>query len=141
MEDPYSDDDEGFDEYQRWRAFEPKWTKPMLEGSSNNPIKYWVALQPKYPSLASFAINILTIPASSCECERVFSEVGDLLTLGVAKSAHNSLPRFSVYVHGGVQVLRLQEPSLKLNSTTSSLISYTSLRGGNRTTMAILKAN
>ncbi|EFQ92116.1 hypothetical protein PTT_10847, partial [Pyrenophora teres f. teres 0-1] len=40
MEDPYSDDDEGFDEYQRWRAFEPKWTKPMLEGSSNNPIKY-----------------------------------------------------------------------------------------------------
>jgi hypothetical protein len=25
------------------------------------------------------AIDILTIPASSCECERLFSELGDLL--------------------------------------------------------------
>jgi hypothetical protein len=79
MEDPYSDDDKDFDKYQRWRAFEPKWSKPMFESPSNNPIKYWIALQPKYPNLARFAIDILTIPASSCECERVFSEIGDLL--------------------------------------------------------------
>jgi hypothetical protein len=79
MEDPYSDDDEEFDEYQRWRAFEPKWSKPMFESPDNDPIKYWIALRPKYPNLARFAIDILTIPASSCECERVFSEIGDLL--------------------------------------------------------------
>jgi hypothetical protein len=36
-------------------------------------------LRPKYPHLSQFAIDILTIPASSCDCERLFSELGDLL--------------------------------------------------------------
>ena len=36
-------------------------------------------MTPKYPQLSRFAIDILTIPASSCECERLFSELGDLL--------------------------------------------------------------
>jgi hypothetical protein len=80
MEDLSSDSDEGFDEYQRWRAFEPKWTKTMFESPDSNPIKYWIALRPKYPNLTRLAIDILTIPASSCECERMFSELGDLLT-------------------------------------------------------------
>jgi hypothetical protein len=34
---------------------------------------------PKYPHLAQFAIDIMTIPASSSDCERLFSELGDLL--------------------------------------------------------------
>jgi hypothetical protein len=38
-----------------------------------------MGLRPKYPNLARFAIDILTIPALSCECERLFSELGDLL--------------------------------------------------------------
>jgi hypothetical protein len=29
--------------------------------------------------LSRLAIDILTIPASSCECERLFSELSDLL--------------------------------------------------------------
>ena len=29
--------------------------------------------------MSRFAIDILTIPALSCECERLFSELGDLL--------------------------------------------------------------
>jgi hypothetical protein len=36
-------------------------------------------MRSKYPYLSQFAIDILTIPASSCECERLFSEVGELL--------------------------------------------------------------
>lgn len=36
-------------------------------------------MRSKYPGLSQFAIDILTIPASSCECERLFSELGDLL--------------------------------------------------------------
>jgi hypothetical protein len=36
-------------------------------------------MRPKYPQLSKFAIDILTIPASSCECERLFSELSDLL--------------------------------------------------------------
>ena len=33
----------------------------------------------KYPNLARLAIDMMTVPASSCECERLFSELGDLL--------------------------------------------------------------
>jgi hypothetical protein len=32
-----------------------------------------------YPSLSKVALDILSIPVSSCECERLFSELGDLL--------------------------------------------------------------
>jgi hypothetical protein len=32
-----------------------------------------------YPSLSKLALDMLSIPASSCECERMFSELGDLL--------------------------------------------------------------
>ena len=38
-----------------------------------------MAIAPKYPQLSRFAIDILTILAPSCECERLFSELGDLL--------------------------------------------------------------
>jgi hypothetical protein len=34
---------------------------------------------PKYPNLARFAIDMMTILASSCDCERMFSALGDLL--------------------------------------------------------------
>jgi hypothetical protein len=75
------DDDKLTDEYDRWRKLEPKWTSkqhnsPNVDG---NPIKYWVQLLSKYPNLSRFAINVLSILASSCECERMFSELGDLL--------------------------------------------------------------
>jgi hypothetical protein len=31
-----------------------------------------------YPSLSKLALNVLSILALSCECERLFSELGDL---------------------------------------------------------------
>jgi hypothetical protein len=65
------------DEYESWKRSEPV----TLQGSynANNPIKYWVGLQDRYPNLSRFAIDMLSIPGSSCECERLFSELGDLL--------------------------------------------------------------
>jgi hypothetical protein len=36
-------------------------------------------MRAKYPCLSHFAIDTLTVPASSCDCERLFSELGDLL--------------------------------------------------------------
>jgi len=36
-------------------------------------------MQVEFPRLAQFAFNILTIPATSSDCERGFSEAGDLL--------------------------------------------------------------
>jgi hypothetical protein len=73
-----SSDDDDVDEYEMWRTTELKWSKQQFE-SSNSVVKYWQDLQPRYPNLSRLAIDILTIPASSCECERMFSELGDLL--------------------------------------------------------------
>ncbi|KAG9375815.1 Dimer-Tnp-hAT domain containing protein [Pyrenophora tritici-repentis] len=66
------------DEYDRWRELEPEWSMETYHGDGN-AVQYWIAMKPKYPQLSEFAIDILTIPASSCECERLFSELGDLL--------------------------------------------------------------
>jgi hypothetical protein len=65
------------DEFERWKRCEPCAAK----GSEHaiNPIKYWVELRDRYPNLSELALDVLSIPASSCECERVFSELGDLL--------------------------------------------------------------
>jgi hypothetical protein len=65
------------DEYNKWKRSEPRAEK----GSdyARNPIQYWVALRNHYPSLSKLALDVLSIPASSCECERMFSELGNLL--------------------------------------------------------------
>jgi hypothetical protein len=58
--------------------------KPQVEAGSDSakfPTKYWIGLQDRYPNLSKLALNVLSILASSCECEQVFSELGDLLEL------------------------------------------------------------
>ncbi|KAI1681483.1 Serine/threonine protein kinase [Pyrenophora tritici-repentis] len=60
------------DEYEAWKRSEP------IAGEGVDPIKYWVELRDRHPSLSKFAIDMLSIPGSSCECERLFSELGDL---------------------------------------------------------------
>jgi hypothetical protein len=74
-----SDDEADYsDEYERWRANEPRWSREDFN-QQGNPVRYWLSLRSKYPALAQLALDIMTIPASSCECERLFSELGDLL--------------------------------------------------------------
>lgn len=56
--------------------------EPQAEQGSDaatDPIKYWVELQDRYPNLSKLALDVLSIPASSCKCESLFSELGDLL--------------------------------------------------------------
>jgi hypothetical protein len=65
------------DEYNRWKRSESRVEKGSQH--ANNPIKYWVALRNYYPSLSKLALDVLSIPASSCECEHMFGELGDLL--------------------------------------------------------------
>jgi hypothetical protein len=77
--EPAGDDDTTqYDQLQRWRRFEPAWTVTQFE-QGGNPVSYWVGIRSRYPELAQLAIDVLTIPASSCDCERLFSELGDLL--------------------------------------------------------------
>jgi hypothetical protein len=50
-----------------------------MQYKNGNVVRYWIDLAPKYSNLSRLAIDILTILASSCECERLFSELRDLL--------------------------------------------------------------
>jgi hypothetical protein len=64
------------DEYEVWRR------QPVLDEDDPlavDPIQYWQLHVHKYPVLAKFAIDVLTIPAAATDCERTFSECGDLL--------------------------------------------------------------
>jgi hypothetical protein len=65
------------DEFKRWKRSEPAAERGTEH--ADNPIKYWVSMRDCYPSLSKLALDVLSIPASSCECERLFSELGDLL--------------------------------------------------------------
>jgi hypothetical protein len=65
------------DEFKRWKRSEPA-AKRGIE-HADNPIKYWVSMHDCYPSLSKLALEVLSVPASSCECECLFSELGDLL--------------------------------------------------------------
>jgi len=46
---------------------------------ADDPIRYWWQERTDRPKLAQLALDILTIPATSDDCERAFSEAGDLL--------------------------------------------------------------
>jgi hypothetical protein len=64
------------DEYEVWRR------QPVLDEDDPlavDPIQYWQLHVHKYPVLTEFAIDVLTIPAAATDCERTFSECGDLL--------------------------------------------------------------
>jgi hypothetical protein len=61
-----------FDEYTRWKL-EP-WV-PFVD----NPITYWFLRRRDYPNFTRLALDVLSIPASSCDFERMFSELGDLV--------------------------------------------------------------
>jgi hypothetical protein len=65
------------DEFKRWKRSEPA-AKRGTE-HIDNPIKYWVSMHHCYPSLSKLSLDVLSIPASSCECECLFSELGNLL--------------------------------------------------------------
>src|SRR6266567_6667749 len=64
------------DEYKAWKAL------PLLPDNyllANDPILYWWQERTTRPKLAQMALNILTIPAISDDCERAFSKASDLL--------------------------------------------------------------
>jgi hypothetical protein len=65
------------DEFTRWKRSEP--CAERGTEYANNPIKYRVTLRDRYPSLSKLALDVLSVSASSCKCERMFSKLGDLL--------------------------------------------------------------
>jgi hypothetical protein len=65
------------DEIKRWKRSEPAAERGTEQ--ADNPIKYWVSIRDCYPSFSKLTFDVLSIPASSCECERLFSKLGNLL--------------------------------------------------------------
>jgi hypothetical protein len=64
------------DEYEQWKRV------PAIaedDPKSYNPLLYWQLQSQQYPMLSKFAIDILKTPASAADCERTFSELGDML--------------------------------------------------------------
>jgi hypothetical protein len=60
------------DDFKRWKR---------STENADNSIKYWVSMRDCYPSLSKLTLDVLSIPAPSCNCKRLFSELGDLLEL------------------------------------------------------------
>jgi hypothetical protein len=47
--------------------------------AANNPISYCLSMRDRFPNLSRIALDVLSIPTSSCNTERMFRELGDLL--------------------------------------------------------------
>jgi hypothetical protein len=62
----YTSQDVAVDDYDSYLT-----TPPM---KISNPIAWWREQQATYPKLAQMAFDVLSIPAMSAECERVFSQ-------------------------------------------------------------------
>jgi len=43
-------------------------------------ISWWVANRARFSTLLQYALDLLSVPATSCECERVFSSAKRLIT-------------------------------------------------------------
>ena len=62
----YYAEEEPVDEYETYMS-----SKPV---KFDHPIEWWRANQSTYPKLSQMAFDLLSIPAMSAECERVFSQ-------------------------------------------------------------------
>lgn len=60
------------DEYEDYLTIQPD--------ECDRPLSYWSLQREKWPSLSRMALDLLSIPLMSAECERVFSACGYLLT-------------------------------------------------------------
>jgi hypothetical protein len=63
------------DEYERWQQ-----RTDTTDAEVENPLEYWYTKKYEYPRLAQMAVEILSIPAMSAECERLFSSGGLMVT-------------------------------------------------------------
>lgn len=63
------------DEYQHWIS-----NHESGDAQVRDPLDYWHQKRFKYPRLSRMALDFLTIPPMSAECERLFSAAGRMVT-------------------------------------------------------------
>jgi hypothetical protein len=81
-----------------------------------DPWRWWLKVgRNKYPTLFKMAVDFLSIPSTSCECERCFSTAGRT----IANDRNKLLP-------STIEALQLQKNWLKNRVVGSSLIKLSS---------------
>ena len=63
------------DEYEDYLS-----TPPLDQGSVSNLVKWWGHRTEQWPNLSRLALDAISIPAMSAECERCFSNGKRLIT-------------------------------------------------------------
>ncbi|KAG7405007.1 hypothetical protein Forpe1208_v015507 [Fusarium oxysporum f. sp. rapae] len=77
------------DEYEQWqRDIED------ADAFVTDPYEYWHIRRLKYPRLSRMALDLLTVPPMSAECERLFSTTGRMVT-----KSRNRLDAISIHIH------------------------------------------
>lgn len=65
-----------YDEYDRWLSSPDSKSDPFV----TNLFQYWWGKQKEYPRLSRMALDLLSIPPMSAECERLFSVAGQMVS-------------------------------------------------------------
>jgi hypothetical protein len=52
---------------------------PPIRLDEDALVKWWTSMEESFPNLAKWAYDMISIPAMSSECERIFSSAGELL--------------------------------------------------------------
>ena len=85
-------DEEAYEEYLEKHCINPRrgpaadeytyWLNDvhLSDATVADPIRYWASKRHEYPRLSLMALDVLTVPAMSAECERLFSAVGLMVT-------------------------------------------------------------
>lgn len=66
----------GRDEYDHWLSH----PDPKNDALVTDPVRYWWAKRDLYPKLSRMALDLLSIPPMSAECERLFSVSGQMVS-------------------------------------------------------------
>jgi hypothetical protein len=66
----------GHDEYDHWLSNPDAKNDPLI----TNPFQYWWERRNDYPRLSRMALDLLSIPPMSAECERLFSVAGQMVS-------------------------------------------------------------
>ena len=65
-----------YDEYDHWLSSPDVKNDPLV----TDPIQYWWERRKDYPRLSQMALDLLSVPPMSAECERLFSVAGQMVS-------------------------------------------------------------
>ncbi len=68
--------DAELDEYDQWLLSPDLKHDPLV----SDPVQYWWERRDDYPRLSRMALDVLSIPPMSAECERIFSVAGQMVS-------------------------------------------------------------